>query len=149
MYFAAVSISYKCNDFVDRGDASSNYDNYCYRSKFDNQEFCIGQSENGTIQCIDVNGGIRFVFDVSKRLPMRFNIAGQRKCQNYPLSWKKDLANLARSLGYSNYRVDVQKTGNSCALAWIDSSGRFYPYGDGLNENLRSMELPYDITFWN
>ena len=147
MYFVVVPVGYKCNDFVDRGNASSNYDNYCYPSKIDNQEFCIGQSENGTLQCTDINGGIRFVFDAFKSYPMRFNIAGQTKCQNYPLS---HLSNLARSLGYSNYRVDKQKTGNGCPLAWIDSSGKFQTYGEKFNDNFHCCkELPYDIIFWN
>ena len=152
MYFVVVSIGYKCNDFVDRGDASSNNDKYCYPSKIDNQEFCIGQSSDkySTLQCTDINGGIRFVSYASKSwphaYPLRFNIAGQTKCQNYPLS---HLANLAKSLGYSNYRVDMQKTGNDCPLAFIDSSGKFRTYGDKGDENLRSLEKPYDITFWN
>ena len=147
MYFVVVSMGYKCNDFMDRGDASSYYDKYCYPSKIDNQEFCIGQSENGTLQCIDINGGIRFIFDVSKSWPMRFNIAGQTKCQNYPIS---GLANLARSLGYSNYRVHIEKTGNGCAFAWIDSSGKFYHYGDKINGKLfRIKKKPYDVIFWN
>ena len=133
---------YTCSDFINRGHSSSNYDYYCYQSQYDNQEFCIGQhgSSNDHHQCTDINGGIRFVFN-HPYWPMRFNKAGKTFCQNYSLN---HLQNLARSLGYINYRVNVKKRGNSCNLAWLDSKGHFRSsYGSIYNF------LPYDVEFWN
>ena len=104
------------------------------------EEFCIGQSGTSNIQCTAINGGIRLVFDTGNSHPMRFNKIGETNCQNYDLNY---LQNLASSLGYSNYKVDVKKTGNSCTIVWLDSNGNFQSTGGS-----SSMELPYDISFW-
>ena len=72
---------------------------------------------------------------------MRFNKMGQEKCQNYHPDY---LQNLARSLGYRNYRVDRKKTGNYCPLVWLDVSGKFQTTAGSF-----SIALPYNVSFWN
>ena len=140
IFFIQLESFYDCNDFQD-GPSSSNYDKYCYESKIDSQEFCIGQSGTTTpVQCSNINDGIRLTFDVGGSYPMRFNKKGETLCQNYHPDY---LGNLARSLGFSSYRVDVKTSGNSCDLVWLDSNGNFQiSTGNSLNEK------PYDVSFW-
>ena len=71
---------------------------------------------------------------------MRFNEMGQEKGQNYHPHY---LQNLAWSLGYRNYKVDIKKTGNSWPLVWLDSSGKFQATAGNA-----SMALPHDVSFW-
>ena len=81
------------------------------------------------------------MFAYAKTWPMRFNQVGERTCQNYNPDY---LQNLAQSLGYKYYRVNVERTGNFCALVWLDSKGNFQSTsGKG------SKMLPYDVEFWN
>ena len=80
------------------------------------------------------------MFDTGNSYPMRFNKISETNCQNYHLN---HLQNLASSLGYSNYRVDVKKTGNSCTLVWLDSSGNFQTTAGS-----SAIELPFDVSFW-
>ena len=53
---------------------------------------------------------------------MRFNKDGEGICQNYHPDYLK---NLARSLGYGNFRVDQKQTGNMCKMVWLDGCGKF------------------------
>ena len=81
------------------------------------------------------------MFADEKNWPMRFNEVGETTCQNYNPDY---LQNLAQSLGYKNYRVNVEKMGNSCSLVWLDSIGNFQnTTGDP------TRLLPYDVEFWN
>ena len=132
---------YNCDTFTDGGFSSTtNYDKYCYESKIDSQDFCIGQSGTSQIQCTNFDGGIQLVFDTSKSHPMRLNKMGEATCQNYH---PNHLQNLAKSLGYSTYRIKSKKTGNSCTLVWLDSSGNFQTTAGS-----SAMELPFDVSFW-
>ena len=92
-------------------------------------------------ECTDVNGGIRLEFTF-----LRFMKVGQAQgspyglCQNYHPDY---LQNLARSLGYDNYRVDSTRARNLCPLAFLDSKGNFRTIPGNY-----SIELPTNVTFW-
>jgi len=136
------SRGYSCNDFTEGGDPYSHYDDYCFVSQIDTQEFCIGQSAAGgtKIECTNIDGGIRFEFDVPNHCPMRFNQAGEIICQNYHPDY---LQNLAKALGYGHFRLNVTQTGNGCTLAWLDASGNLQTtWGND------ELELPYDVSFY-
>ena len=116
----------------------------------DTQEFCIGQSGNNPgdkhyHECTDVSGGIRFEFCggcYNKVLPMRFNKKGETTCNNYHPDY---LQNLATSLGYNTYVVNVKRAANGCRLVWLDGDGNWQA---GSNYDLLyDLELPFDVTF--
>ena len=72
---------------------------------------------------------------------MRFNIEEE----TFGLNYHPDhLQNLARSLGYGNYRVDDKRSGNYLPMVYIDSCGNFIK----TTRPDSSIEKPYDITFW-
>ena len=81
------------------------------------------------------------MFDYNKWLPMRFNKDGEGICQNYHPDYLK---NLARSLGYGNFRVDQKQTGNMCKMVWLDGCGKFQTNNKGGS----AIEKPYKVTFW-
>ena len=72
---------------------------------------------------------------------MRFNKEGEGICQNYHPDYLK---NLARSLGYGNFRVDQKQTGNMCKMVWLDGCGKFQTNNKGGS----AIEKPYKVTFW-
>ena len=72
---------------------------------------------------------------------MRFNKDGEGICQNYHPDYLK---NLARSLGYGNFRVDQKQTGNMCKMVWLDGCGKFQTNNKGGS----AIEKPYKVTFW-
>ena len=121
---------------------------YCYQSRINNQEFCIGSSYKDHL-CTDINRGIRFVFNINPKqysvYPMRFNRVGETKCQNYDPDY---LQNLARSLGYSKYTVNLKKYGGNCKLVWLDSNGEFQSARE-FQEFNTTISYPFDIEFWN
>ena len=139
----------QCEDFIDASAVTlsfSNYDKYCYESNPDGESFCFGNIYGAT-ECIDImenniHQGIRLLFD-DDASPMLFNKQGEGECQNYH---PDNLENLAWSLGYSNYRVDRNKTGNNCPFASLDSCGKFQMNTERGAGN--RIEAPYDVTFW-
>ena len=138
--FIEIVQSYECDDFT-VGNSGSNYEKYCYDSRINSQKFCIGQTGTvSRIDCENIGSGIRLIFDVGKNHPMRFNEFGNTICQNYHLDYLK---NLARSLGYINYRVDYKKSGDTCKSAWLDSNGNFQA-----STSSTSRRYPFDISFW-
>ena len=140
----------KCEDFIDAGAITlsmSTYDKFCYESNPDGESFCFGNLYGGT-QCTDIvenniHEGIRLLFDVNKA-PMVFNKQGEGTFQKYHPDY---IENLAWSLGYSNYRVDRNKSGNSCQFASLDSCGKLQINVESGAE-ASSIEAPYDVTFW-
>jgi len=139
------SEGYSCQDFKDGGIAGTNYDKYCYESKIDSQQFCIGNTEVGgiesVVECTDVDKGIQFLFEEADFEPMHFNKGGEAICQNYHPYY---LEHLAWSLGYGEYRVDVKKPGGICNLVWLDGNGKLQT----INKTNGGLEKPYKITFW-
>ena len=72
---------------------------------------------------------------------MRFNKDGEGICQNYHPDYLK---NLARSLGYGNFRVDQKQSGNMCKMVWLDGCGKFQTNNKGGS----AIHKPYKVTFW-
>ena len=91
-----------------------------------------------------IHPAINLVFDEEKWMPMNFNKKDEGNCQSYHPDY---LENLAWSLGYSNYRVDRNKSGNSCQFASLDSCGKLQINIESGAE-ASSIEAPYDVTFW-
>jgi hypothetical protein len=123
----------KCADFVNNGN---NYRQYCFTLK--NQTLCIGQTSGANITCQDTASGIRFTFDWGKTWPMRFN-NNKADCINYHGS---HLDNLAKALGYANFTINQQKSGNSCTRSWINDAGDYQETAGNSGQS-----LPYDIDF--
>lgn len=134
--------AYACNNFTNRNPTRQDYDYYCFVSQINGEEFCIGSPPNDNPpihKCTDINGGIKFSFKRHGIGRMRFNQAGQQECQNYH---PKYLQNLAKALGYQNYKVAIKTSGNHCRLAWIDASGSFQTSsGDS------TLKLPNEVSF--
>ena len=130
---------YKCEDFKDGGSQTTDRDYYCYVSKFkdNSQEFCIG-IDHPYHECTDVSGGIRFEITLSSRF-IRFNRKGETACQNYHPAY---LHNLAKSLGYSTYVVNMKKGVNACPLVWLDGYGNWQS-----SSGNATLELPFNVTF--
>ena len=110
-YYLAALNQLKCDSFYTLDKATSNYDKYCYESQHDLEVFCFGNMYDAT-QCTDImvdniHEGIQFVFDWKNDSPMRFNKEGEGKCRVYHPDY---LENLAWTLGYSNYRVNTNKS---------------------------------------
>ena len=137
---------YKCQDFIDGGDDKTNYDQFCYQSKVDSQHYCIGQaSKYSDIECNDLSEGIQLFFgDSTPGTPMRFNKKGETKCQNYHI---KHLKVLAKSLGYSDYKVNGKKSGNGCTqVSLAPCRGINIVKDSGFMAG--RTELPINVTFW-
>ena len=148
IYYLATWYQIECGAFVDDPKQSfSTFDKYCYESNPDVESFCFGNIYGAT-ECSDImvnniHEGIRLLFDVDDS-PMVFNKLGEGKCQYYHPDY---LENLAWSLGYSNYRVDRNKSGNNCQFASLDRCGKFQiNVESGAEAN--SIEAPYDVSFW-
>ena len=131
--------------------ADSNYDKYCYESNFNhNQAFCIGnEGLTAKIGCTDtvvdtIHPAINLVFDEEKLMPMNFIKQDEGNCQNYHLDY---LDNLAWSLGYSNYTVNVKKSSSGCKFVALDTCGDMQTIMEGGKETA-DIEAAYDITFW-
>jgi len=138
---AVIVTGYGCKDLYDGGyEDFHNYDKYCYESKIDSQQFCIGNYGGRIAECTDLSEGIQFVFDDGRSNPMRFNKMGESECQNYNPDY---LGNLAWSLGYSNFTVNAKKSGNLCTFVSLDECGKFQT-----SQGINSVEKPYKISFW-
>lgn len=142
--------AFTCNDFKDRGSdwKDQHFAQYCFESRINSKEFCFGTDWYLKHSCtdIDVNNhqGIRIDFPKS---PMRFNIATTyqlRICHDYHPNY---LQNLAKALGYSNFRIDSKKAGTSCALAWLDASGNYQEKKRDKIKDAR-IEKPYSVSFY-
>ena len=95
------------------------------------------------LDTIDI--GINLVFDVEKWGPMTFNKQDEENCQVYHLDY---LENLAWSLGYSNYTVNVKKSSSGCKFVALDKCGDLQTIIEGGSKELASIEAPYDVSFW-
>ena len=125
----------KCGDFQNLGPS---YLKFCFTLK--GQTLCTGQHDNGNAQCFDEAGGVRFLYDWNATWPMRFT-KGTQDCLNYHPTYLKNFAN---AIGYANFQVMQQKSGNGCPRTYIDDNGMFKQIGqDG------SAQLPYEIKYWN
>ncbi len=125
----------KCADFQNLGPS---YLKFCFTLK--GQTLCTGQHDNGNVQCFDEANGIRFLYDLAATWPMRFT-KGTQDCRNYHPSYLKNFAN---AIGYANFQILQQKTGNSCERTWINDAGVYQETsGDS------SANLPYEIRYWN
>ena len=143
IFLIKIFSGYRCKDLKHLDDSdSTHYDYYCFSSKIDGQQFCIGQyGVRKYHKCTDLHQGINFDFDKSGTAPMRFNRQGETKCLNYHPDY---LQNLARALGYKNYVIGYKKAGNLCRLAYIDDNGNFQ-----IMAGNSSIEKIYDVSFWN
>jgi len=125
----------KCGDFQALGPS---YMKFCFTLK--GQTLCTGQHDNGKVQCFDEASGIRFLYDWGATWPMRFT-KGNQDCRNYHPTYLKNFAN---AIGYANFQVMQQKSGNSCERTWINDSGLFQQTNGDSNSN-----LPYEVKYWN
>ena len=75
---------------------------------------------------------------------MRFNIKGETKCQNYHI---KHLKVLAKSLGYSDYKVNRKLKGNGCRQVSLAPCRGINIVKDGGFMAGRT-ELPINVIFW-
>ena len=91
-----------------------------------------------------VDLGIKLVFDEEKWGPMIFNKQDEENCQVYHLDY---LENLAWSLGYSNYTVNVKKSSSGCKFVALDKCGDLQTIIEG-GPNASFIEAPYDVSFW-
>ena len=146
IYIASI-VPYTCGSFfISSGE--SNYDKYCYSSNINLQVFCIGNEGLDTkVECsmLDtVDLGIKLVFDEEKWGPMIFNKQDEENCQVYHLDY---LENLAWSLGYSNYTVNVKKSSSGCKFVALDKCGDLQTIIEG-GPKASFIEAPYDVSFW-
>ena len=147
-YIAAIQ-TYGCGDFL-KSSGVSNYDKFCYSSNVNGQVYCIGnEGLEYKVECTDttvdtIHKGINFVFDLEKYSPMHFNKQDENNCQNYHLA---SLENLAWSLGYSNYTVNVKQPSNGCRFVALDISGDLQTIMEG-GKPASSVVAAYDVTFW-
>ena len=74
---------------------------------------------------------------------MRFNKKGETTCNNYHPDY---LQNLATSLGYNTYVVNVKRAANGCRLVWLDGDGNWQA-ASKYDDLLYDLELPFDVTF--
>jgi len=141
--------TYGCGDFL-KSSGVSNYDKFCYSSNVNGQVYCIGnEGLEYKVECTDttvdtIHKGINFVFDLEKYSPMHFNKQDENNCQNYHLA---SLENLAWSLGYSNYTVNVKQPSNGCRFVALDISGDLQTIMEG-GKPASSVVAAYDVTFW-
>ena len=125
----------KCGDFANHGN---DYRQYCFKLK--GQFMCTGQTSGGFVSCTDLPDGIRFTYDPPASWPMRFT-KDTPSCQNYHAAYVK---NFSLAIGYANFEVEQEKTGNSCDRTWIDDNGSFKQMnGDS------GAQLPYKVRYWN
>ena len=150
-HYIAYIHTWPCMGFFGGSMADSNYDKYCYESNINMQAFCIGnEGLTAKVECTDtvvdtIHPAINLVFDEEKLMPMNFDKKNEGNCQNYHLDY---LENLAWSLGYSNYTVNVKKFSSSgCKFVALDTCGDMQTIMEGGMETA-DIEAPYDITFW-
>ncbi len=124
-----------CADFTNNGN---NYQQYCFNLK--GQTLCTGQTSGGIVTCEDIQGGLRFTYDFAKTWPMRFN-NNAPTCANYHPDF---LENFANAIGYANFTILSQKTGNSCTRTWIDANGLYQTTAGNSGQS-----QPYVIEYTN
>jgi cysteine-rich repeat protein len=124
-----------CGDFSRRG---ASYQQFCFQLR--GNWLCTGQHSTGAVQCEDIAGGIRFTYDWNATWPFRFTPDNQT-CQNYHADY---LQNFSHAIGYRNFRVTMEKSGNSCTRTYIDNDGNFA----STNGDSGSV-LPYVIEYTN
>ncbi|MGB1016672.1 MAG: hypothetical protein ACPG4T_21215, partial [Nannocystaceae bacterium] len=124
-----------CSDFVNNGN---NYQQYCFQLK--GQTLCTGQTSGGDVTCEDIPGGLRFTYDFDSTWPMRFN-NNAPICANYHVDF---LEFFAYAIGYADYTVLSEKTGNSCTRTWIDANGLYQS-----TQGNSGQSLPYVIEYTN
>ncbi len=123
-----------CGDFKNNGPS---YQKYCFDLK--GKTYCTGQHASGNAQCTDTANGVKFVYDWAQTWPMRFT-QNDQQCQNYHPTY---IENFANAIGYANWNILQQKTGNSCTRTWLDTNGAFQQTSGDSNQS-----QIYEIEYW-